>query len=59
VPQAGGRLHLTGRSRRALPLARHDLQSDVPAGLLVARQPDRARAAASEWLERALPVEDE
>ena len=59
VTQTGGGLHLTGRSRRALPLARHDLQRDVEACLLVARQPDRARAAASERLERAIPVEDE
>ena len=59
VAQTGGGLHLTGRPRRALPLARHDLQRDVEACLLVARQPDRARAAASERLERAIPVEDE
>ena len=46
---AGRRLALTG----------DDLECDVEARLLVAGEPDRARAAAAERSQRAVAVEDE
>ena len=59
MTQARRRLGLALRTRRGLSLARNDLERDVQAGLLVARQPDRPRAAAAERSERAVPPEDE
>ena len=47
------------RARGGLALARDDLESDVEAVLLVAREPDRARAAAPERPHRAVAAEEE
>ena len=52
-------LHLARRARGALSLARDDLERDLEAGALVAREPDRARAAPPERAEGPVAVEDE
>ena len=59
VAQARRGLHLACRACRALALPRDDLQRDVEPGLLVAGEPDRAGAAATERPERPVAVEDE
>jgi hypothetical protein len=46
-------------SRGRFPLAWNDLERDLDAGGLVAREPDRARAAASEGLQGAVSTEHE
>ncbi len=53
----GERLALRARGR--LPFARDDLQRDVEPRLLVAREPDRAGAPASERADRPVAAEDE
>src|SRR5436190_19772495 len=45
--------------RSCLALARDDLERDLGSGRLVPGEPDRARAAAAERLQRAIPAEDE
>ena len=52
-------LRLALGPHRRLALARDDLQRDVEPRLLVARKPDRARAAAAQRAQRAIAVEDE
>jgi hypothetical protein len=59
VPQPGRRLRLALGAMPGLPFAWDDLQRHVEAGLLVAREPDRARCAAAQRPQRAIPVEDE
>ena len=59
VPQARRRLGLALRAVGGLALARDDLQRHVETRLLVAREPDRAGAAAAERPQRAVAVEDE
>ncbi len=59
VAQARRGLHLACGARRALALAGDDLQRDVEAGPLVAREPHRARAPATERLQGSIAVEDE
>src|SRR3954451_24038737 len=56
-PGSGRGLALGAGSR--LPLPRHDLQGDVEPCLLVAGEPDGARAARSERFQRAVSIEDE
>jgi hypothetical protein len=56
-PRGGGGLSLGPGGR--LPLAGDDLERHLDAGRLVAGEPDRAVAAASERLQRAVPAEDE
>jgi hypothetical protein len=46
-------------SRGRFPLAWNDLERDLDAGGLVASEPDRARAAAAERLQRAIAAEYE
>ena len=59
MAQAGGRLGLALGARSRLALARDDLQGDVEPVRLVAREPDRARAAAPEHAQRPVAAEDE
>ena len=59
VAQPRGGLHLSRRTRRALALARDDLEGDLEPGALVAGEPDGAGAAASERSEGPVAVEDE
>ena len=59
VPQSRRGLHLAHRACGPLPLAGDDLQRDFEARALVAGQPDRARAAAPEWTEGPVALEDE
>ena len=59
MAQAGGRLGLALRARAGLALARDDLQGDLEPVRLVAREPDRARAAAPERAQRPVAAEDE
>ena len=47
VPEPGGRLHFSLRTRSRLALSGNDLQRKLMAGSLVPSQPDRARASAS------------
>jgi len=55
--EMGVRLALGARG--GLALARDDLESDVEAVLLVAREPDRARAAAAERAQGSVALGDE
>ena len=59
VAQPRGRLHLARGARRALALARDDLERDLEAGALVAGKPDRAGATAAERPQGPVAVEDE
>ena len=59
VAQPRRRLGLALGAVGGLALARDDLERDVEARLLVAREPDRAGAAAAEWPQWAVAVEDE
>jgi hypothetical protein len=59
VPEPGGRFSLALRAVRSLPFARDDLERHVQPVALVAREPDRAGAAAAEWAQRPIAVEDE
>jgi hypothetical protein len=59
VAQARCRERLALRARGGLALARDDLESDVEAVLLVAREPDRARAAAAERAQGSVALGDE
>ncbi len=59
MAQAGGGLGLALGARSGLPFARHDLERDVELRLLVAGEPDRARSAAAERLERPVAAEHE
>src|SRR5207245_3401485 len=59
VPQPRRDLRLALGPLAGLPVPRDDLQGDVEAVPLVAREPDRARAAAPERPQRAVAVENE
>ena len=59
MAQARRGLGLALGARSGLPLARDDLERDVELRLLVAGEPDRARAAAAERLERPVAAEHE
>ena len=59
MAQPRGRQGLPLGPRRRLALARDDLQRDVEAGALVAREPDRARAAAAERAQGPIALRNE
>jgi hypothetical protein len=59
VAEPPGRERLTLGARRRLPFARDDLERDVEARPLVAREPDGARPAAAERANRPVAAEDE
>ena len=59
VPQPCRRLGFARGARRALALARDDLERHVEPGALVAREPDGAGAAAAERAQRPVAIEDE
>ena len=59
VPQSSCRERLALRASGRLPLPRDDLQRDVQARPLVEREPDRARAAASERAHGSVATENE
>src|SRR5215217_7286439 len=54
-----GRACLALGARAGFPLARDDLERDVEAVALVACEPDRAGASASEWPDRPVTTEDQ
>ena len=59
VPQRGRRARLALGPVARLALARDDLQRDVEAAPLVAREPDLAHAAGAQRPQRPVPAEDE
>ena len=59
MPQRGGGRRLALGARGRLALARDDLQRDVEAALLVAREPDVTHPARAQRPERSVPSEDE
>ena len=59
MAQLRGRLGLALGARGGLPLAGDDLEGDLEPRLLVPREPDRPRAAASERAQRPVPAEHE
>ena len=59
VPETGGRERLALGPRSGFALARDDLQRDVEPRPLVAREPDRARAAAPERAQGPVAPGDE
>ena len=54
-----GRRSLSLRPRSRLSLSRDDLERDLGSGRLVAGEPNRAGAAATERLQGAIPAENE
>src|SRR5262249_26638552 len=59
MAQVGGGRRLPLGAQCRLALARDDLERHVESRPLVAGEPDRARAAAAEWAQWAVPVEYE
>ena len=59
VAEPRSRLHLACGPRRALPLARDDLERDLEPGALVPGEPDRAGPATTERPQGPVAVEDE
>jgi hypothetical protein len=59
MAERGGRAGLALGACSGLSLARDDLQSDVQAGLLVAREPDLTHAAGAQRPKRAVPSQDQ
>ena len=59
MAQPGGRLDLPLGAAAGLALARHDLERDVAAGLLVPGEPDGTRAAAAQRPQRPVATEHE